>query len=175
MLRLNIQAFFLTVLMLIFASTAQAHSLELSDFARYSSGLIVRSNQEYAIQYCASSGARLPSARELAEYSMSLGAKGISEIADGKPDDSYYLISSINADGTLDRFYFSKVGFQLPERFEGENGVWSSSIFVGRADLAYFLFGGTGGVSTYYRYVRFMAIRCVLDQINLGKRFNEKE
>ena len=80
-------------------------------------------NQYDAVSYCANQGMHLPSARELAQLSASLGAAGISETPKG-----YYLVSAKNADGKVDNFYFNYSGYKRPQGDLGNNWFWSSSV-----------------------------------------------
>ena len=130
------------------------------DIVKDADGSVKYMNQYDAVQYCAAQGAHLPSARELARLSMSLGAKGISEVTAPKPDISYYKISAKNADGSLDEFYFSYVGYQRPTSELGNNWFWSSSVGSVNSDFGFLLSGYGGDVFNYYRNSR-VPVRCV--------------
>lgn len=130
------------------------------DIAKNADGTVKYMNQNDAIQYCTAQGAHLPSARELAQLSMSLGAKGIAEIKSGKPDNSYYSINAKNADGSSDKFYFSNEGYQRPAGEMGNNWFWSSSVFSYSSYYAFFFSGYFGGVFSDSRYY-YGAVLCV--------------
>ena len=128
------------------------------DIVKNADGRVKTMNQAYAMQYCASQGAHLPSARELAQLSMSLGAKGIVDSCDSS-DNKCYPIKAINADGRADSFNFSCAGYQRPEGELGNNWFWSSSVNSNFSDYAFYLSGDNG----YVVYVRndIVAVRCV--------------
>ncbi len=119
--------------------------------------------QSDAMSYCANQGMHLPSARELAELSASLGAAGISET----PKAGYYLVSAINADGKSDKFYFSYAGYKRPAGDLGNNWFWSSSVDSSNSDYAYYLYGINGFVDVFFLDHNKLAVRCVDDR--LGK------
>jgi hypothetical protein len=97
-------------------------------------------NYRDAVQYCSSQGARLPSARELARYSMSLGAKGFPETGElSKGEISFDYVEVVNADGTEDSFYFSRVGYQTPAGHLRQNAFWSSSVYSGWSTPPYLM------------------------------------
>ncbi len=129
-----VTAVYLISLLLSATASASAQTGEaphLLDFLRSPRDFSVRHlYHDEAIYYCNKQGNHLPTARELAQYAMSLGAKGIAEFADGKPDDSYYRVDATQ-DGFngiyFDRFYFSAEGYQHPEGEFGENEIWSAS------------------------------------------------
>ena len=101
------------------------------DIAKNTDGTVKYMNHYDAVRYCVAQGAHLPSTRELARLSMSMGAKGIAEVTSPKPDSSYNKISAMNTDGSLDEFYFSSNGYQLPVGELGKNYFWSSSFSSG--------------------------------------------
>ena len=117
--------------------------------------------QSDAIEHCAAQGMHLPSARELAQVLMRSGAKGISEITDGKPDDSYYLISTTNLDGTQDYFYFSPKGYTRPKGDFGEKSFWSSSSYSNSTYYVYFLNGPYGAMGSGPHVGLHMAAYCL--------------
>lgn len=114
-------------------------------------------NQADAMSYCANQGMHLPSARELAQLSASMGAAGISETA----KDGFYQVSVKNADGKADSFYFSYAGYKRPAGDLGSNWFWSSSVGSGSSDVAYDLHGGYGALVYDLRNYEG-AVRCVV-------------
>ncbi|MBN8542629.1 MAG: hypothetical protein J0L82_19720 [Deltaproteobacteria bacterium] len=113
-------------------------------------------NHNEAITYCIDRQAHLPSARELAQLSMSLGAKGIAEIKGGKPDDSYHQFKFKNSDESSDNFYFCREGYQRPEiqlRQEVRTDIKvraSSIISKHSSGFAVFLNLENGNLNYYY-------------------------
>jgi hypothetical protein len=130
------------------------------DIVRNADGSIRYMNQADAINYCASQGQHLPSARELAALSQSMGAAGISETA----KNGYYQVNARNADGKTDSFYFSSEGYNRPAGDLGNNPFWSSSIpLINPADNGLNLVGQDGSISGYFRTYYF-AVRCARGQ-----------
>ncbi|MFN8944476.1 MAG: hypothetical protein ACK5WZ_07630 [Pseudobdellovibrionaceae bacterium] len=82
-----------------------------------------------ASSYCAKAGARLPTARELACFAKTQGAKGIAELANGVPSEGNFLINAINPDGINDSFYLLSTGYKSTLHFPGIPNfwIWSSS------------------------------------------------
>lgn len=118
------------------------------DIAKNADGSVKRMKQSEAFKYCANQGAHLPTARELAQLSISLGARGIVEWP-GMDEywcripGGFYSVRTTN-----DIFCFSSVGFQRPAGDLGNHWFWSSSYdsnpsfntfvlngFVGEVDL----------------------------------------
>ena len=155
------------------------------DIARNANGSIKDMSQADALAYCECQGeakerlgcttapfmAHLPSARELAQLSMSLGAKGIAEIESGRPDDSYGEIKAINADGSSDNFYFSYEGYRIPSSELRHEGIWSASVNpnhnnsvspnYNNSKFAFMFNGGVGNVVDIYREIVYVEVRCV--------------
>ncbi len=115
---------------------ANHSTLTFIDIARHEDGLAMSSNHNEALKYCADQGAHLPSARELAQLLVSLGAKGFAE---SNLDYSYQKIDTTNADGSADSFYFSDSGQRLPKGDFGKNTFWTSSIKSDKPNLVWVL------------------------------------
>lgn len=138
---------------------------QFGDIVRNIDGSILYMNQADAINYCASQGQHLPSARELAQLAQSLGALGISETA----KDGYSQVSAKNADGKADTFYFSYVGYNRTAGDLGNNWFWSSSV---NSDVSGYVFVliGFGDIYNVQRskyssdYSFFNAVRCARGQ-----------
>jgi hypothetical protein len=94
------------------------------DFLRDANGTLINISQEKALKACTDQNKHLPTARELAGISQSMGAKGIS--ATNGP--GYYLVSALNPDGKIDRFYFNPAGYDRPRKELAYNWFWSSSL-----------------------------------------------
>lgn len=140
--------------------SGQAATPAFLDIARNADGSVKSiMDQADAIHYCANQGAHLPSARELAQLSMSLGAKGIVDACD-RSDKKCYSVKATNADGSSDNFNFSYAGYQRPAGELGNNWFWSSSVFSNFSGFAFVLNGYYGDVVYDVRYVNF-AVRCV--------------
>lgn len=131
---------------------------QFGDIARNADGSVRYMNQYDAVSYCASQGIHLPSARELAQLSQSMGAAGVSETA----KDGYNLISAKNADGKIDNFYFNYAGYSRPTGDLGNNWLWSSSVNSYGSDYAYGLYGSYGDVDYVYHTYLYGAVRCVV-------------
>lgn len=141
--------------------SGQAPKPVFLDIVKNADGSVKTMNQSDAVHYCASQGAHLPSARELAQLSTSLGAKGIVD-ACGSSDISCYSVKATNADGNEDSFEFSYDGYQRPAGEMGNNWFWSSSAYLNVSDFAFFLNGSGGEVAYVYRNGHY-AVRCVID------------
>jgi len=132
--------------------------------------------QRKAIRYCKSQSQHLPSARELAQFSASLGANGIFATETG---DAYARIAK-NADGIIDKFYFSSTGYNryssylekvedvLSDNIDYETRLdldvakkwfWSSSTDVEAPGYGMGLYSGGGGIENA-RVNEQMAVRC---------------
>ncbi len=122
--------------------------------------------QPAAVEYCQDPSnvqqpAHLPSARELAQLSMSLGAKGIVDTC-GKDQNCYKISNIQNSDGSKDEFYYSYSGYQRPPGDLGSNWFWSSSVYSGYSYYAFDLNGDVGDVDSGHRNRdNFIAVRCV--------------
>ncbi len=162
---------------IICISVAESQTSIIADTAKNSDGSVKLMNYQDALDHCTRQEMRLPSARELAELSQSLGAKGIKEtiFPNTKVNDEvraertqnlsqgYYAIYSTNAKGeqTID-FYFSESGYQKPSNELGEFWFWSSSHISTNKNVVYGLSGsegflGFGSLDPTYVY---FAVRC---------------
>jgi len=130
---------------------------QIGGLVRNSDGSIRNMNQDDAIDYCASQGQHLPSAKEFAQESQSMGAAGISETA----KEGYYPVKAQNSDGTIDNFYFSFAGYDRPTGDLGSTWVLSSSVKIDDTDGAYWDAGDTGGpVFIHNTLANAGAVRC---------------
>lgn len=151
-------------LILLMTRTAFA-SPNLGEIAKNADGSIKTMSQADAFEYCKNQGGHLPTARELAEYSRSLGATGVIEIADRKVNDhDSYMIGAWNPDGAIDKFYFNKSGYQQPSGDLGNNWFWSSSGSFANLYGDYVLNGNNGSIDFAYRDNGWHAVRCILAQ-----------
>lgn len=152
----------------------------LGDIVRNENGSVRHMNQYDADQYCRSRGSRLPTVRELALVSQSLGARGIRETAHAgvvrteaavqaeitqMSAAGYYPIYTMNGSNqpSVD-FYFNYTGYQRPAGDLGSHFFWSSSVHPYYSSNAYYLYGGNGvifsaGFRSYYDVDS--AVRCV--------------
>jgi hypothetical protein len=141
----------LLVLLVNLVSFASFAKLEFTDIVRNTDGSIRYMNQSDAINYCASQGLHLPSIRELAQLSQSMGAAGISQTA----KDGYYHVNAKNADGKADSFYFRYAGYNRPAGDLGDIWFWSSSVDLYDPDFGFILYGYDGAIeSTMLAYGR---------------------
>ena len=151
----------------------------LGDILRDTAGNVRHMSQFDAERTCRELGARLPTARELAVYSQSLGARGIRETThpgvvttdstvsaeiEQMDRDGYYPISVANSSGrrAVD-FYFNNSGYQRPAGDLGNYWFWSSSVHPDYSNSAYLLNGFHGYVDYYSRSYAsaYGAVRCV--------------
>lgn len=111
---------------------------------------------------CADLGMRLPTARELALVSQSMGAQGISETK----KDGYRLIKGSDIYGNPDHFYFSHIGYKTPAGDLGNKWFLSSSVHPDNSKNAYGLMGGNGNIDYDSRSSNYHnnAVRCVLSR-----------
>jgi hypothetical protein len=151
----------------------------LGDILRHTSGNVRHMKQYDAERTCRELGTRLPTARELAVYSQSLGARKIRETT--HPDvattdstvraeiaqmdrDGYYPIYVANPSGqrAVD-FYFNDSGYRRPAGDLGYYWFWSSSVHPDFSNNAYLLSGFGGGFQYYNRsdYDGVAEVRCV--------------
>jgi hypothetical protein len=132
---------------------------QIYDIATNTDGTIQYMNKSNAISYCKSKGKRLPSARELAQMAQGMGARGITDRAE---INGYYELIAKNADGRIDHFYFSPIGYKRSAAFFGSNGFWSSSISITGNT---FILRGDHGYITEYNSLNFNeAALCVPEQ-----------
>jgi hypothetical protein len=151
----------------------------LGDILRDANGRVRHMNQYDAERTCREQGTRLPTARELAVYSQSLGARGIRETAhpgvvtsdttvraeiEQMDRDGYYPIYVANSSGqrAVD-FYFNYSGYQRPAGALGNLWFLSSSVHPGDPNDAYSLVGGNGVIYYDVRSGVYVdsAVRCV--------------
>jgi hypothetical protein len=151
----------------------------LGDILRDADGRVRHMNQYDAERTCREQGTRLPTARELAVYSQSLGARGIRETAhpgvvtsdttvraeiEKMDRDGYYPIYVANRSGqrAVD-FYFNHWGYQRPPGGLGNLWFWSSSAHPFDSDYAYYLDGYDGGIAYVNRSYDddYGAVSCV--------------
>jgi hypothetical protein len=120
-----------------------------------------------AVEYCSSKGSRLPTARELAQIATQMGAKGILEknVVDselkGVAPEGYFLVATVNSDGTKDQFYYNFSGYVPPA--DGSAKLlnwWSSSVQSGYSNYSYVLLGKTGNLFPSNRFTQNLAL-CV--------------
>ncbi len=151
---------------------AEAQAPELGDILRDANGRIRHMNQTDAKQACRAQRARLPSARELGEYSQSLGACGVLSVSEfenfqdnGNCHKRLYDRIRVDAgeDEPADEFYFNFSGYQRPAGELGDFRFWTSSAFHSAIAYGIVLSGSNGGIS-YARpsfHERAFAVRCV--------------
>ncbi len=118
--------------------------------------LVWTTTQEKAEAYCNKHYLGLPTVRELALYSRSLGARRIRKTA--KTD--YYQIWGLDGVGNSDIFYYSSKGYRRPKGNLGDHSFWSSSFNI-YADSAYVLYGNDGYIEAVSLNNDDSAVRCV--------------
>ncbi len=161
---------FLIVSALVVSGVAQAgQAPQFGDIVRNSDGSILYMSQFDAVDYCANQGMHLPSARELAQLSQSLGARGIKEDYEFPGPAAYYNpgyipVNGKNSDGKIDSFYFDFHGYNRPAGDLGNNWFWSSSVNRYYIGDAFILDGRDGDVFRFPQSVSHVAVRCVAGQ-----------
>ena len=114
-----------------------------------------------AIQFCKTQGAHLPTAREYANVLKSAGTVTLEKNqVTGAAPSGYYLVDSINEDGTSDGFYMNHQAYKHPTpsivaHSPGQMAeqtawhlLWTASTPPGHSDYAHVLYdqwGGGGG------------------------------
>jgi hypothetical protein len=132
---------------------------EFTDIAKDKDGIALHMKHYDADKHCQALKMRLPTARELALYSQSLGAQGISETE----KDGYNLVIGSDSAGNPDHFYFNRTGYKRPAGDLGDYWFWSSSVHPDYSNFADGLNGYNGGVDYYDRSYDddYSAVRCV--------------
>ena len=123
-----------------FSGVCYADILDGDGVLRSDDGSVRKMNLAEARSACPA-GTHLPTAREIAFFNQSLGARGILEIRQaprGTPS-GYIRITAVSFDGRKDEFYYSTSGYREPENDAFKwNWFWSSSIeknLFGRAAI----------------------------------------
>jgi hypothetical protein len=132
----------------------------LTDIAKNADGSVLHLNQYDADSYCRNQGQRLPTARELALYAQSLGARGVSDT----PKVGYELVNGSDSAGHPDNFYFCYLGYKMPPGGveNNMNSFWSSSVDPDHSNVAIALSGYQGVLVGFDRSFAGMgAVRCV--------------
>lgn len=113
-----------------------------------------------AKSFCESLGKRLPTSREMAQFGMDHGARGLLEPADYKGQDGYSEIRRTTADyhAELD-FYYSSEGYVSPEREETKPWLWTSSYGPHNIDFAY-VFNLETGAFDFDARIMLNGVRC---------------
>ena len=179
----QMQIFLIAGIFLLLGSNVQAAG-SWGEIVRNPDGSVRIMDWQAATQYCTQVHQRLPSAREYAELSISLGAKGIRESAYkgvdyGENEAVFkalkeetknnqregYSLSVIKATSVNETknsleldFYFCSAGYQRPAGDLGLFGFWSST----KGYDSYIFNGLTGGIETDYE-LRWNAVRCIRD------------
>jgi hypothetical protein len=169
-----------TVLKLAIKRRADRVMPNLGDIVRNADGSVRSMTWDKADRYCRDQGTRLPTPRELAIYSQSLGAVGIREtdypgvfyeapqvmsetyrmLADGY---SPILTSTRKGEVSVD-FYFNNKNYRPPKEEDYYFVFWSSVIQPGyRTIKAYAMRGGDGFIDLQFLddYHHCSSVRCV--------------
>lgn len=129
------------------------------DIARNGDGSVKLMSQNEAFEYCAKQGTHLPSARELAQLSMSFGARGIvsscgSDVRCGRVRTEHSRYSPEN-------FFFSDAGYQRPAGDLGNYWFWSSSVDTYAYGFGWVMYGSSGSIVIAYNNTDHKnAVRC---------------
>lgn len=171
--------FFCVFAAMYLASTSVHASEGLGDIWRDSRGGVVETHFDGAEDYCKERGG-LPTARQFALHSQSLGAKGLRETAyqgvlfsdakvqaemDKMEADKYFPIYTNNKAGEIVvDFYFNHEGYQRPKDDSGYVNFWSSSVHpyyvYPRFGHAIYYFSGYYGDLPWVFTPVYFAVRC---------------
>jgi hypothetical protein len=158
---------FLILSALFLSNVVQAgQTPQFGDIVKNSDGSIRYMSQYLATEYCSSQGMRLPSAREFAQLSQSLGAKGIKEFNEF-PNESaakkagYYPVLATRWN-EHDGFYFSNQGYNRPTGELGNNRFFSYSHNPYMSSPNSYIFFGDSGYVWEDSPTVFSAVMCVL-------------
>jgi hypothetical protein len=149
-----------TVLALI-GFSAYAEHLNSDGILVDDDGHYIYKSQIEALNACPA-GTHLPTARELAEYSHSLGAVGIAKPSDfrpGGPHGGWYLVLATDPDGTKDEFYFNVFGYSAPAKIDNHS-FWSSSTVTDGPGPRWQLSGGFGYLEYGYGTSSYTNVLC---------------
>lgn len=150
-----------------------------TDYVRDDVGRVKYVSRLDARYHCETQGARLPSARELAQLFMSNGAKGIVRACETAQDCK--KINKIkNVDGSSDEFFFDKSGYQRPDdqsdiiitnsKILGPRSghpLWTSSVGSDAPGYSGSIFIGLtndGSIHHFLVFEYYAAARCVRDR-----------
>lgn len=132
------------------------------EVARSADGKVIHLTQQEADRYCKLQGARLPTARELAQLSITYGAKGFVDTC-GATQNCIKIENIRNEDGGGDECYFNYSGYKQPDGDLGNEWLWSSSYNVSYPyTYVVCLYGEWGNVDYVYDQNDF-AVRCIAD------------
>jgi hypothetical protein len=132
------------------------------EFARDQNGKIIRLKQPEAIAYCPR-GTHLATMREVANYAMSLGAKGFVDSTgfDHGTVRSYYFQDD---NGHRDNFSYDNAGYRPPSGDLALESIWTQSSKNNYLDTFAGVFNlGNGTFSELYKQQDF-AVACVKSQ-----------
>lgn len=122
---------------------------------------------QQAIEYCKSQNAHLPTARE---YTQVLKLRGIlvmeAQEVNGAPPPGFYLVDSINPDGSRDTFYMNHINYLRPAGEYKNLLLWTSSTPPDHQQYAHVFYnewGGGGGNPKDHLKTHLNAVQCVLN------------
>lgn len=142
----------------------------ISDFLKDENGKIITNvYHQQATDACAALGMRLPTARELALEGVKSGA-ALLEVSDydagnfptGYAKNDFYSVTTKQADGSKDSFYYSTKKYTKPDGDMGDYWTWSSSLHATFYGVAIY-FGGDYGdlvMASVYYSDRIGGVRC---------------
>lgn len=102
-----------------------------------------------AVKFCKERNGHLPTAREYVELLKGHGIKVLEadEATEPTPKD-FYLVDSVNEDGTLDKFYMNHKGYKRPSGPARFHLLWTASTPPDHPQYAHVFYdewGGGGG------------------------------
>lgn len=121
---------------------------------------------QQARQICEEQGGHLPTAREYVAHVRALGTLVLetAEVGAGSPPAGYYLVASVNPDGSRDAFYMNHQGYRRPETDRENYLFWTASRppqHLQYAHVYYNEWGGGGGKPEEHLLERRNAFQCV--------------
>lgn len=166
----------------VLLATGIAHAdVQLSPMAKIADGSIQAVDHFMAIQYCDNHKMRLPTAREWAIHSQSLGAKGIRETRyadvprsdqrviterDRMIGEGYYPTYRLNSTKQIVvDFYFNEAGYRRPTGPQGDYFFWASSVVPSLPNYAYGFNGPNGRIYISDRSTRYSnSAHCLVER-----------
>lgn len=136
---------------------------ELGNFIRNTDGSVKKQLNHYqTTKQCKALGRRLPTAREFAVEATKYGAEILEfdEVYPGDTPSGFKLISALNPDGKLDKFYYSMTYYKSPI-YTHTLSMWSSSVSPEDPNSAYeFYAAGSISIAAKDITTRFDGVFC---------------
>lgn len=118
-----------------------------------------------ALQACEARGGHLPTARDYVAHVSALGTVVLEGAGvNGMPPPGFYLVDSVNPDGSRDAFYMNHQNYRRPADQVGNHLFWTASrppLHPQYAHVYYDEWGGGGGKPEEHRLEVRNAFQCV--------------